>query len=90
MYVAGLVMPAPEEEMGAYRELAESGAKIFKDHGCLEIVESWEDFFLMVSKRISGSPWRPGRGIRSSSPGRSGPIRRRSMRRKQRCMRTGD
>jgi len=30
--------------MDAYRRWAENGAKIFKDYGCLEIVESWEDF----------------------------------------------
>jgi uncharacterized protein YbaA (DUF1428 family) len=30
--------------MEAYRAWAERGARIFKDHGCLEIVECWEDF----------------------------------------------
>jgi uncharacterized protein YbaA (DUF1428 family) len=44
MYVAGLVIPVPEDKMEAYRRWAENGAKIFKDHGCLEIVESWEDY----------------------------------------------
>ncbi len=44
MYVAGLVIPVPEEKLGAYREWAENGAKIFMDYGCPEIVESWEDF----------------------------------------------
>jgi uncharacterized protein YbaA (DUF1428 family) len=44
MYVAGLVIPVPEEQMEAYRRWAENGARIFKDYGCLEIVESWEDF----------------------------------------------
>ena len=44
MYVAGLVIPVPEEKLGAYREWAENGAKIFRDYGCLEIIESWEDF----------------------------------------------
>lgn len=44
MYVAGLVIPVPEENMEAYRRWAENGARIFKDHGCLEIVECWEDF----------------------------------------------
>ncbi len=43
MYVAGLVIPVPEEKMDAYRVWAENGARIFKDYGCLEIVESWED-----------------------------------------------
>ncbi len=44
MYVAGLVIPVPEEKMEAYRRWAQNGARIFKDYGCLEIVESWEDF----------------------------------------------
>ncbi len=44
MYVAGLVIPVPEDQMEAYRRWAENGAKFFKDYGCLEIVESWEDY----------------------------------------------
>jgi uncharacterized protein YbaA (DUF1428 family) len=44
MYVAGLVIPVPGDRIDAYRKWAENGAKIFKEHGCLEIVESWEDF----------------------------------------------
>ena len=44
MYVAGLVIPVHEDKMEAYRRWAENGARIFKDHGCLEIVECWEDF----------------------------------------------
>ncbi|MHA6766640.1 DUF1428 domain-containing protein [Sphingobium ummariense] len=44
MYVAGLVIPVPEEKMDAYRAWAERGADIFLRYGCLEVVESWEDF----------------------------------------------
>ncbi len=44
MYVAGLVIPVPEDKIEAYRRWAENGARIFRDYGCLEIVESWEDF----------------------------------------------
>ncbi|WP_114240925.1 DUF1428 domain-containing protein [Dyella sp. C9] len=44
MYVAGLVIPVPGDKMDAYREWAENGARIFKNHGCLEIVECWEDY----------------------------------------------
>ncbi len=44
MYVCGLVIPVPEDAVDAYRRWAENGARIFKDYGCLEIVESWEDF----------------------------------------------
>ncbi len=44
MYVAGLVIPVPEENMEAYRKWAENGAMFFKEYGCLEIVECWEDY----------------------------------------------
>jgi uncharacterized protein YbaA (DUF1428 family) len=44
MYVCGLVVPVPHDKMEAYRKWAENGAKLFKDYGCLEIVECWEDF----------------------------------------------
>ena len=43
MYIAGFVIPVPEEKMEAYRRWAENGAAIFKEYGCIEIVESWED-----------------------------------------------
>jgi uncharacterized protein YbaA (DUF1428 family) len=43
MYIAGLVIPVPEEKMDAYRQWAEKGAEIFKRYGCIEIVEAWED-----------------------------------------------
>jgi uncharacterized protein YbaA (DUF1428 family) len=44
MYIAGLVVPVPADKMEAYRRWAERGADIFRRYGCLEIVESWEDF----------------------------------------------
>ena len=44
MYIAGLVIPVPEENMEAYRKWAENGAKIFKKYGCVEIIESWDDY----------------------------------------------
>ena len=44
MYVCGLVIPVPENAIDAYRSWAEKGAAFFKEYGCLEIVESWEDF----------------------------------------------
>ena len=43
MYVAGFVIPVPEEKLEAYRRWAENGAAIFREYGCIEIVESWED-----------------------------------------------
>lgn len=44
MYVCGLVIPVPEENIQAYRRWAENSAKFFKEYGCLEVVECWEDF----------------------------------------------
>jgi len=44
MYVCGLVIPVPEERQEDYRRWAENGAAFFKDYGCIEIVECWEDF----------------------------------------------
>ena len=44
MYVCGLVVPVPDDRQEAYRQWAESSAAFFKEYGCLEIVESWEDY----------------------------------------------
>jgi len=44
MYVCGLVIPVPEDRRDDYRRWAESGAAFFREYGCLEIVECWEDF----------------------------------------------
>ena len=43
MYICGLVIPVPEDKKEAYRKWAETSAAIFKEYGCLEIVECWED-----------------------------------------------
>ncbi len=43
MYIAGFVIPVPEEKMEACRKCAENGAAIFREYGCIEIVDSWED-----------------------------------------------
>ena len=43
MYIAGFVIPVPEDKMEAYRRWAENAAALFREYGCLEIVESWED-----------------------------------------------
>ncbi|USI74709.1 DUF1428 domain-containing protein [Sphingomonas morindae] len=44
MYICGLVIPVPDDSKEAYRRWAENSADFFKDYGCLEIVECWEDF----------------------------------------------
>lgn len=43
MHIAGFVIPVPEDQRGAYREWARTGAALFRELGCLEIVEAWED-----------------------------------------------
>ena len=43
MYVAGLVIPVPEEKRDAYRRWAEHSAATLKEYGCVEVVEAWED-----------------------------------------------
>ena len=43
MYIAGFVIPVPRDKKAEYRNWARNGAQIFKEYGCLEIVESWED-----------------------------------------------
>jgi len=43
MYIAGFVIPVPADKKEAYRKWAEYGAELFKEYGCVEIVESWED-----------------------------------------------
>src|SRR3954468_10677774 len=43
MYVAGFVIPVPADKMEDYRKWAQSSAAFFKEYGCLEIVEAWED-----------------------------------------------
>ncbi|MCG6904286.1 MAG: DUF1428 domain-containing protein [Rhodobacter sp.] len=43
MYIAGFVIPVPEENYEAYRAWARNAAELFREFGCLEIVEAWED-----------------------------------------------
>jgi len=44
MYIAGFVIPVPQDKKDAYRAWAEKSAALFREYGCLEIVEAWEDF----------------------------------------------
>jgi uncharacterized protein YbaA (DUF1428 family) len=44
MHICGMVIPVPEDRLDDYRQWAEASAAFFLEYGCLEIVESWEDF----------------------------------------------
>lgn len=87
MYVASLVIPVLEDQMEAYRRWAETGAQIFKDYGCLEIVECWEDFVpdgkqTDFRRAVAAEP-----GEKIVFTGRSGPTRRASTPPRRRCTR---
>ena len=42
-YVDGFVVPVPDGNRDAYRELAAKAAPIFKEYGALRVVENWGD-----------------------------------------------
>lgn len=42
MYVQGFVIPVPEGNKDAYREVARKFWEIAKDYGCLSQIECWE------------------------------------------------
>ncbi|MBV9881720.1 MAG: DUF1428 domain-containing protein [Sphingomonadaceae bacterium] len=42
-YVDGFVLPVPEGKRGAYLEMAEKAAAIFREYGAVRVVEGWGD-----------------------------------------------
>ncbi|MDP8993811.1 MAG: DUF1428 domain-containing protein [Pseudomonadota bacterium] len=42
-YVDGFVVPVPERNKEAYREMAAKAAPIFREHGATRVVEAWND-----------------------------------------------
>ena len=88
MYIAGLVIPVPEDKKETYRKWAENGAQIFKEYGCLEIVECREDCVPDGKQTDFRRAVAAKERERSSSLGKSGPTRRASMPPKGRCTRT--
>jgi len=42
-YADGYVLPVPEQNRDAYREMAQSAAVVFLDHGATRVVEAWGD-----------------------------------------------
>jgi len=43
VYIAALVIPVPAGKKDAYRAWAAKSAAFFKEYGCLEVIDSWED-----------------------------------------------
>ena len=43
MYIAGLIIPVLEEKRDDYLRWANASASFFREYGCLEIVDCWED-----------------------------------------------
>jgi uncharacterized protein YbaA (DUF1428 family) len=85
MYVAGFVIPVPAQKMEAYRRWAENGAALFREYGCIEIVESWEDNVPTGTQSDFRRAVAAQDSETSCSPGRYGPTRRHSGRPKPRC-----
>lgn len=42
-YADGYLVPVPNGNREAYREVAEKAAAVFKDHGAMRVVEAWGD-----------------------------------------------
>lgn len=42
-YVDGFVIPIPKKNLPAYRKMAKSGAKVWREHGCLDYKECVAD-----------------------------------------------
>ncbi|MFM8374533.1 MAG: DUF1428 domain-containing protein, partial [Phenylobacterium sp.] len=62
MHICGMVIPVPEDRLEDYRLWAEASAAFFREYGCLEIVESWEDFVpegkqTDFHKAVAALPW---------------------------------
>jgi uncharacterized protein YbaA (DUF1428 family) len=43
LYVDGFVVPVPRKNMKAYQKMAAKAAKVWRDHGALEVVECVAD-----------------------------------------------
>jgi uncharacterized protein YbaA (DUF1428 family) len=88
MYIAGFVIPVPEHKKEAYRKWAAYGAELFKEYGCLEIVESWEDNVPDGKRTDFRRAVDAKAGEKIVFTWRCGPTRRAAMPPKQRCART--
>jgi uncharacterized protein YbaA (DUF1428 family) len=43
MYVDGFIVPVPKKKLAAYKKIAARAAKVWRDHGALEVVEAVAD-----------------------------------------------
>ena len=42
-YIHGFLVPVPDANKEAYREMARIGATVFKENGAISVVEAWAD-----------------------------------------------
>jgi uncharacterized protein YbaA (DUF1428 family) len=42
-YVDGFVVPVPKKNLAAYRRMAQTAGKVWRDHGALEYIEAMAD-----------------------------------------------
>nr|WP_284734745.1 DUF1428 domain-containing protein [Sphingosinicella terrae] len=42
-YVDGFLVPVPEQNREAYRDMAQKASEVFIDHGAVRVVEAWGD-----------------------------------------------
>lgn len=42
-YVDGFIVPVPKKKLAAYKKIAARAAKVWRDHGALEVVEAVAD-----------------------------------------------
>lgn len=62
MYIDGFLLAVPASNKEKYRDIAQKAAVVFKKHGALRVLESWEDdvpegkvtSFPMAVKRAEG------------------------------------
>jgi uncharacterized protein YbaA (DUF1428 family) len=76
-YVDGFIVPVPDGKKDAYRALARKAAAVFKEYGALRVVEAWGNDVPHGKTTDSYRAIRRPTARRSSSPGSSGPTRRR-------------
>ncbi len=44
MYLAGFIIPVPEQNLAAYKTWSERSSQLLTEYGCLHVMETWEDY----------------------------------------------